>query len=119
MSRCGGTGQHSGRGSRWCRDCHPELCDDGHWMRRPGIAHKINGKRFGRGTVVYCPTHPYANKDGRVRRSHVVWEFTHHQFLPKCFLIHHINGIHDDDRPENLVPMFPSEHMRWHRWEGV
>ena len=30
--------------------------------------------------------------------------------------VHHINGIHDDNRPENLVVMGRSEHMKLH-WE--
>ena len=63
----------------------------------------------------YCPAHPYADKTGRVPRSHLVWEFAHHQLLPRCFVIHHINGIHEDDRVENLAPMFKREHKCWHR----
>ena len=30
--------------------------------------------------------------------------------------VHHINGIHDDNSPENLVVMERSEHMKLH-WQ--
>lgn len=28
--------------------------------------------------------------------------------------VHHYNGVHDDDRPENLVPLCPTHHQYWH-----
>lgn len=28
--------------------------------------------------------------------------------------VHHFNGKHDDNRPENLVPMCPTHHQYWH-----
>jgi len=85
--------------------------------------------RTGGGNQVPCPTHPYAEKRGMVCHSHLVWEFAHHMFLPRCFWVHHIDGDHSNDDPGetwgrirtgkvgNLALMFPTEHMRWHQWE--
>jgi hypothetical protein len=28
--------------------------------------------------------------------------------------VHHLNEIHDDNRPENLVPLCPTHHQYWH-----
>jgi hypothetical protein len=73
--------------------------------------------RTGGGKMVRCWAHPQCNKIGLVPRSHIVWEFAHHQFLPRGFVIHHINEVRDDDRIENLALMFSREHNRWHGWE--
>jgi hypothetical protein len=73
--------------------------------------------RGGKSYQMVCPQHPYASEAGKVLRSHIVWEFDHHQFLPRCFHLHHINHDGTDNRPENLALMFPVEHRRWHHWE--
>ena len=38
-----------------------------------------------------------------------VWE-DHHGPLPDKWVVHHLNGIKDDNRPENLVGMARSHH---------
>lgn len=49
--------------------------------------------------------------------------FTHHD--KECVVcrenkiveVHHLNGNHDDNRPENLVPLCPTHHKYWHsKW---
>lgn len=80
----------------------------------------------GKGEAIRCRTHPHANKYGLVKRSRIVWEFAHHQFLPSCLVIHHIDGNHFNNDPGdvpsgkvgNLAPMFVREHARWHNWEN-
>jgi len=46
--------------------------------------------------------------------------FLHHE--RKCVVcgenkivsVHHVNGVHGDNRPENLIPLCPTHHQYWH-----
>jgi transposase-like protein len=57
-------------------------------------------------------THPHARKDGYVSEHILVWERVNNKRLPDDWIIHHLNGIKDDNRPENLLAMPSKEHMR-------
>ena len=61
---------------------------------------------------IYMPEHPRADKyHGLYVAEHrLVWEKAHNQLLPEGYLIHHLNGIKDDNRPENLVALQPKRH---------
>jgi len=52
--------------------------------------------------------------------EHVLVWVAEHGPLPKGYLVHHFNGIRDDNRSENLVAMSRSEHHRNHHepWEA-
>jgi len=41
----------------------------------------------------------------RILEHHLVWEETHKRKLPKNWIVHHFNGIRNDNRPENLIAM--------------
>lgn len=49
--------------------------------------------------------HPRANENGYVSEHILVWEQAHGRSVPKGYIIHHLNGIRDDNRPENLVAL--------------
>lgn len=71
------------------------------------------GKRYPNGYVaVWQPDHYRTNKQGYVYEHILVWEKAHKQQVPKGWLIHHLNGIKTDNRPENLEAMPNSEHHR-------
>lgn len=66
---------------------------------------------------VHRPEHPRAEKNGYVREHILVWEQYHQRKVPKGYVIHHLNGIKVDNRPENLVAMPKGKHMVVHNNE--
>lgn len=59
---------------------------------------------------ILCRGHPRANKYGYVREHILVWEKTHGMPLPHGWVIHHLNGIPSDNRPENLLALTSRKH---------
>ena len=54
---------------------------------------------------------PGKGKGAFYRGEHiVVWEQAHGKPLPKGWVVHHLNGVKDDNRPENLAGMPRHEH---------
>ncbi len=58
--------------------------------------------------------HPRARKDGFIKRAILVLEAKLGRYLLSSEHSHHLNGIRDDDRPENLIALTNSEHARLH-----
>jgi hypothetical protein len=42
----------------------------------------------------------------------LIWEQTHGKSLPNGWLVHHLNGIKYDNRPENLIALPTKKHFR-------
>lgn len=63
---------------------------------------------------IYCPDHPHANNKNYVREHRLVMEKDLGRFLLPSEVVHHFNGIVDDNRRENLM-LFTStgEHTRY------
>lgn len=70
------------------------------------------GGRTKRHGYIYVlrPEHPRANASGYVGEHIVVWEEAHAEPLPKGWVVHHLNGIKDDNRPVNLVGLPSKKH---------
>lgn len=64
--------------------------------------------------ALYRPDHPMATKDGLVMEHRLVMEEKIGAVIPKGFTVHHINGIKDDNRIENLALMTNSAHSALH-----
>jgi len=60
--------------------------------------------------AVYYPTHPDATKAGWVLEHRLVAEEKYGRRILKTEHVNHINGIKDDNRPENLETISPSDH---------
>lgn len=59
--------------------------------------------------MVFNPRHERAGHKGYVMEHFIIWESVHGR-LPKGYLIHHLNGIKNDNRPENLAAMPKRQH---------
>uniref|UniRef100_A0A6H2A3B5 Putative homing endonuclease n=1 Tax=viral metagenome TaxID=1070528 RepID=A0A6H2A3B5_9ZZZZ len=82
---------------------HPPVGEK-HW--------KWNGGRQVRDGYVSLlrPQHPRANNFGYVLEHILVWEEFNNRTVPDGWIIHHLNGIRDDNRPENLMAVSRSNH---------
>lgn len=61
--------------------------------------------------VVYSPGHHHAQAHGKYVFEHIlIWEKAHNMKLPKGWVIHHFNGIKDDNRSQNLTAMPRKKH---------
>jgi len=63
--------------------------------------------------LIYKPDHPSANSRGYVQESRFIMERILKKYLDKKELVHHINGVRDDNRPENLCIV--NNHNHEHR----
>lgn len=67
--------------------------------------------------VIRDPGHRLANVGGYVKEHHLAWEKANGKELPKGWIVHHLNGIRDDNRPENLVAL--DRHIHTERENGL
>lgn len=63
---------------------------------------------------IYKPDHPFATKGGNVMEHRVVLEEKIGRYLEPHEIAHHINGIKDDNRPENLALTEKGKHTQEH-----
>ena len=69
-------------------------------------SHWKGGRIYFRGYIyIHNPTHPYATKKGYVFEHRLIIEKAIERMLTPKEIVHHINGIKDDNRLENLQLM--------------
>jgi hypothetical protein len=63
--------------------------------------------------LLYMPDHPHANHAGYIREHRFVMEQVLGRLLNRTEVVHHLNGLKSDNRPENLE-LFEenAEHLR-------
>lgn len=64
--------------------------------------------------MLFKPDHQSAQRDGYIPEHRYVYEVTRGVTLTNRIIIHHVNGIKDDNRPENLVAYTRREHSIAH-----
>ena len=66
--------------------------------------------------LVYQPEHPLAQNRGYILEHRFILEKQIGRYLYKEEVSHHINGVKDDNRPENLM-LFSnaSKHLKFHK----
>ncbi len=102
---------------------YPKPYIRGHKPKLTGLKNpQFTGRRRDEHGYVYVfrPDHPAARRRKRSMRGYVlehrvVMEDTIGRFLTDAEHVHHVNGIRDDNRPENLAIVTRSEHRRIHQ----
>lgn len=65
--------------------------------------------------LIRQPSHPH-NANGYILEHRLVCEKIHRRYLLSKEAVHHINGIRDDNRPENLwIFESKADHIAFHR----
>jgi hypothetical protein len=93
-----------------CFYCSVEYKIEGSKGSKPGIQSRYKTKDGY--IMLYYPTHPSTTKGGKILEHRVVAEEKLGRSLKKGEHVHHINGISDDNRAENLEIISPEEHAR-------
>ena len=97
------------KGGKRCRQCQTKFMRE----RKPWESPAWKGGRYleARGYIrVRSPGHPRADRRGYAYEHILVWEKYHHKSVPNGSVIHHLNGIKGDNRPENLVALTSRKH---------
>ena len=92
----------SGHGTKGKRGEQSPRWKGGRWKHKTGYIQ------------VYTPQHPNATQDGYVAEHRLVIERVLGRYLTREEHVHHVNGVKDDNRAENLVVMSHSDHARLH-----
>lgn len=92
------------KGRRVARRKRPEI------MGSANPAWKGGRIRSGQYVMILAPSHPRCHNGKYVYEHILVWEDVHNKPLPNGWVVHHLNGIGSDNRPENLVGLPDQKH---------
>lgn len=94
----------------WIKGKHPEYMQGkNHWNWKGGKRNK------GGYVFIYKPNHPHTI-GGYIFEHRFIMEQIIGRYLKSCELVHHINGIKNDNRPENLkLFLNKAKHTKFHK----
>lgn len=97
--------QHPQKGRKMSEDAKRKMSESkkGMYDGPKNPAWKGGRKKCGGYIFIWSPYHPYAGKSRYVKENRLVVEKHIGRFLKPEEACHHINGIKDDNRPENLM----------------
>lgn len=61
-------------------------------------------------TLLYKPGHHRITHGNYVYEHIIIWEEANKMTLPEGYVVHHINGVRDDNRPKNLLAVLRKGH---------
>ena len=78
--------------------------------------------------LVYTPSHPYCDKNNRVKKHRLIVEQNYQLFdfkyfeeingqivLKRSSQVHHLDGNHNNNSIDNLIPCTKKEHKKYHQ----
>jgi hypothetical protein len=87
------------------------------WRKENNYGWKGGRRISGRGYIYLLrPEHPFATKAGLVAEHRLVMEAWLGRVLSPLEVVHHINGILDDNRIENLMLFSDNKEHTKHHW---
>lgn len=94
------------RVAKYCNSHKPLPHGSAHWNWRGGIL--ADGRGYNK---VY--TGRVDGKTTYILEHHLIWEKENGRKLPDGYLVHHLNGIKNDNRIENLAAIRRNNHSVW------
>jgi len=110
------------REPNFCIDCHNSISPEAKRCR--DCSNKHNAPKMRGSTSPRWKGGRHIRKDGyamlidpsgsgiRTLEHRLVWEQTHKREIPKGWIVHHLNGIKSDNRPENLIAVPEKKHNK-------
>jgi hypothetical protein len=88
---------------------YKQISGNKHWKWKGGRYKSSDGY-----IMILATDHPFCDYAGYVREHRIVVEKILKRYLTKSEKVHHINGIKNDNSPENLYLFTDKEHKIYH-----
>lgn len=92
------------------RENHADFKGSKHPRWKGGVRRRSDGY-----VSIYSPKHPFRSTTGTVLEHRLVMEKHLGRYLTQKEVVHHKNGIKNDNRIENLAVMSAADHCRLHK----
>jgi len=101
--------------SKYCRKCYQSILSKRNQSGFNNACWRGGRTKHSRGYIyVKKRQHPFSDKQGYIFEHRLIMEEKLGRYLTKKEIVHHINGIVDDNRIENLELTTQSQHINKH-----